>query len=168
MTLVLSIDPGMETGITLLDGVTLEKWQWQFEGGLEGFKSWRRETPELHEHVTVCEKFHPRQMARSYKMDELEPIRIEGYLEASRHEISWRAPEQRHLFNKGDEGFKKTAAFLKWAGLWAVGSDFGRPNANDANASMMHAIAELRDRKNRPTISLLLDYQRSIREEGTS
>ena len=170
MSDILSIDPGMSTGVVLAivtdDAAPKIRAVEQIEGGLEGLDengtmNYLRVATRV-----VCEKFHPRQMARSYRLDELEPLRIEGWL-LSRSEVLFRQAEQRHLFKEGPE-FNKSAAFLRWAGYWTTGSVVGCKDANDTNSAMMHLFGYLRDRKHRPTISLLLDYQRSITEEGTS
>lgn len=173
MSTVLSMDPGMSTGAVAAkimdDELPTIIYRKQIEGGLASLSGDPFWTYGLHQERTVCEQFHPRPMSRTYRLDELEPLRIEGYLLATLGwgEILFRQPEQRHLF-KETETFTKSAAFLKWAGYWTVGSEVGCKDANDANSAMMHLFGYLRDRKHRPTISLLLDYQRSITEEGTS
>ena len=170
MSKILSIDPGMSTGLVRAtvedDAPPTIAWKEQIEGGLNGLIEF-----SLWDYVSdmdrvVCEKFHPRQMARSYRMDELEPLRIEGYVLSANHVTLFRQPEQRHLFKESD-AFEKSAAFLKWAGYWSTGSEFGYKDANDANSAMMHLFSYLRSMKHRPTIRLLLDYNRSIAmEEG--
>lgn len=167
------MDPGMSTGAVaariLDDELPIIIYRKQIEGGLASLSDDPFWMHGLHQERTVCEKFHPRPMSRTYRLDELEPLRIEGYLLATLgwEQILFRQPEQRHLFKEGPE-FAKSAAFLKWAGYWTTGSEVGCKDANDANSAMMHLFGYLRDRKHRPTISLLLDYQRSITEEGTS
>lgn len=171
MSTILSIDPGMSTGLVSAaiedDKIPTIHWKEQCEGGLGELMNL-----ELYDYLwstdrTVCEKFHPRQMARSYRMDELEPLRIEGYVVGYDPQTIFRQPEQRHLF-KESEKFEKSAAFLKWAGYWTTGSEVNCKDANDANSAMMHLFGYLRDNKHRPTISLLLDYNRSVgKKEGT-
>lgn len=171
MSRILTIDPGMSTGLvraTVEDRkLPIIEWKEQVEGGLDGLIEFGLWDYAVDMDRVVCERFHPRQMARSYKMDELEPLRIEGYVLSANHGTLFREPEQRRLINES-ETFKKSAAFLEWAGYWTTGSEVGCKDANDTNSAMMHLFSYLRHLKHRPTISLLLDYQRSITEEGTS
>lgn len=174
MSNVLSIDPGMSTGAVAAKIMDDESptiiYRKQIEGGLLGLAGDPFWTYGLHQERTVCEAFHPRPMNRNYRLDELEPVRIEGYLVATLgwSEVLFRQPEQRHLFKEGPD-FAKSAAFLKWAGYWTTGSEVGCKDANDTNSAMMHLFGYLRDNKHRPTIRLLLDYNRSIaKEEGTT
>lgn len=174
MSKILSMDPGMSTGIVHAavedDALPEILMKWQVEQGLPGVNDWGYEN-----HLTagfadrlVCERWHPRPGARSYKLDELEPIRIEGMLESFYDDILlFRQPEQRHLFKESDR-FEKSAAFLQWAGYWTTGSEVGCKDANDANSAMMHLFGYLRDNKHRPTVRLLLDFNRSTAtKEGT-
>lgn len=173
MSKVLSIDPGMSTGLVRAkvtdDAKPHIEWKLQVENGLEGLQDMELPfylTDPLLDRV-VCEAFHPRPMSRSYRLDELEPLRIEGYVWGHRGDTLFRQPEQRHLFKEGDN-FAKSKAFLQWAGYWTTGSEVGCDDANDTNSAMMHLFGYLRDNKHRPTISLLLDYNRSIAtKEGT-
>lgn len=173
MSELLSVDPGMSTGLVRAqvedDAPPKIRWKEQVEEGLAGLLEAEVEETFTPLDALACEAFHPRQMARSYKLDELEPLRIEGYIQyaAGFVPVRWRQPEQRHLFKETDT-FSKSAAFLQWAGYWTTGSEVGCKDANDTNSAMMHLFGYLRDMKHRPTISLLLDYQRSITEEGTS
>lgn len=173
MSTILSIDPGMSTGIVRAvvedDKVPTIQWRVQQEGGVAGLHNMELPFHMLDRRIEriVCEAFHPRPTSRSYRLDELEPLRIEGYIWATRSDAIFRQPEQRHLFKEGPE-FAKSAAFLKWAGYWTTGSEVGCKDANDTNSAMMHLFGYLRDMKHRPTIGLLLDYNRSLTEEGTS
>lgn len=169
MTEILSIDPGMSTGLIAAsvkdDKLPEIRWKEQIEGGLPGLleiEIWEY----LQKDVVICESFHPRQMARSYKLNELEPLRIEGYLVAHVEPV-FRQPEQRKLI-KGDD-FIPSARFLEWAGYWTLPSELPiKPkDADDANSAMMHLFSYLRSRKHRPTVKLLLDYQRSLTKEGS-
>lgn len=174
MSKVLSMDPGMSTGIVHAivkdDTPPTIIMVWQVEQGLAGVNDWGGENPHTAGFADrlVCEKWHPRPGARTYKLDELEPIRIEGMVQTLYQDIVlFRQPEQRHLFKEGDN-FAKSKAFLQWAGYWTVGSEVGCKDANDTNSAMMHLFGYLRDNKHRPTIRLLLDYNRSIAtKEGT-
>lgn len=169
------MDPGMSTGIVWADLdddiIPRINAKWQEEQGLSGVLDWAMLNSQVAGFADrlVCEKWHPRPTSRVYKLDELEPVRIEGYLQSGWDDILlFRQPEQRHLFKEGPD-FAKSAAFLKWAGYWTTGAEVGCKDANDTNSAMMHLFGYLRDNKHRPTIRLLLDYNRSIaKEEGTT
>ncbi len=168
MTDILSFDPGMSTGLVRANVTSgslprLEEVS-QIEGGLEGLEEAGVLNYLRQKTTVISELFSPRQMARSYRLEELEPLRIEGWLVAHR-EIIFRRPEQRHLFNRNDDNFKRSAAFLGWAGYWTTGSEVKLKDANDANSAMMHLFAYLRNQKHRPTIDLLLDFNRSNGKE---
>lgn len=163
MTSLISIDPGMMTGVVFGRYSESERFEvedrWQVGGGLQGALVDLENITDSTE--ITCEKFSPRPGARSWKLVELEPLRIEGALETlygSR--VHWRKPEQRKLV--GD--LSRTERFLKATGYWTLPSEVGQKDANDANAAMMHALGYLRDRGHRPTIDMLIDY--SEREMG--
>lgn len=103
---VLSIDPGLSTGISLLSyGATslpVLEGKWQFSGGVRGFTRWfASQTEDSHyrsgwsftptedgllelsffedDFVTIAEKFTARgQNGFSLRTDALEPLRVEG------------------------------------------------------------------------------------------
>lgn len=165
MTLLMSIDPGMETGIvvgrydvdTRFECIT----RVQAPGGLQGALLEIEDLFDDRMEMTV-EKFSPRPGARSWRLAELEPIRIEGAIEALYGSRPvWRKPEQRKLI--GD--LPRTESFLKATGYWTTPSEVDRKDANDVNAAMMHAIGYLRDRAHRPTIDMLIDYGEQMTEE---
>ena len=163
MSTVLAIDPGMSTGITMMKYEIGERpeiiHQWQIERGLEGLTefSWGG----LHGAV-VCERFTPRPVAFSYSLDELEPLRIEGWLQATvGGHIVWQDPPQRKLVRTLPE----TEAFLKAYGYWATGTDVGCKDANDANSATMHALAYIRNQAHRATIDMLIEYGENMMEE---
>jgi hypothetical protein len=99
----------------------------------------------------VCEKFKPRPVARAWKLNELEPIRIEGWL----HQFhpAWQWPEQRSLTS---DGVKASEKILHAKGLWLTGSDVGAEDANDVNAAQLHLLAYLRNIGHAPTINAYL------------
>lgn len=107
------------------------------------------------EPAIVVEKFSPRPGARSWRLAELEPIRIEGMLEDRfGTRITWRKPEQRKLI----QSLPRTEQFLKAAGYWITPKMVDAKDADDANAAMMHAIGYLRDKGHIPTIEMLIEY----------
>ena len=164
MTGLISIDPGMMTGVVFgsysEDGAFKVEDRWQVGGGLQGALVDLESIADSTE--IVCEKFSPRPGARSWKLAELEPIRIEGAREAiygSR--IHWRKPEQRKLVG---DSLTLTAEFLRQSDYWTMPKDVGHKDANDVNAAMMHAIGYLRDRKHRPTFDMLIEYTEQLTE----
>lgn len=165
MPVIVAIDPGMESGISWLHinkgKPTLLKVV-QLTGGLQGMRE-HLETWTARPGKLVVEKFSPRPGARSWKLKELEPIRIEGMLEDRYGDlITWRKPEQRKLIGT----LPRTEAFLKWAGYWTTPTQVGRPNADDANAATMHAIGYARDQAHFPTLEMLIDYGDQMMEES--
>lgn len=161
MTKIISIDPGMTSGAvwgTFDQGVPfLREGYAEIPGGMQGFEHWlhRRGWFGLHsfDHV-VCERFKPRPMARNYRLDELEPLRIEGqvYVHAPRVVFQW--PEQRGW---GKHGIKTAAETLVKTGLWLVPSDIpNHDDADDANSAQMHLLAYMRNIGHMPTIEAYL------------
>lgn len=165
MKSLISIDPGMSTGIVLAGFEPDEPMQldhaYQVSGGIQGALLEIEDLIDA-EMVIVCEKFSPRPGARSWKLAELEPLRIEGALEAIYGDrIYWRKPEQRKLVRD----LPTTEHFLKANGYWTSPKDVGRKDADDANAATMHALGYLRDRAHRPTIDMLIHYGDTMTEE---
>lgn len=169
MSTVLAIDPGMSTGITMMEYEIGERptitRQWQIEGGLERLSgglvqilSWFPYDGEI-----VCERFTPRPVAFSYSLDELEPLRIEGWLYATAGDwgITWQDPPQRKLVRTLPE----TEKFLQAYGYWATGTDVGCKDANDANSATMHALAYIRNQAHRATIDMLIEHGENMMEE---
>lgn len=172
MSTVLAIDPGMSTGITLMEYIIGERptitAQWQVEGGLAPLidfsEAWYDRS--LHQDVkVVVERFTPRPVAFSYSLDELEPLRIEGFLDyyfgGFPGGITWQDPPQRKLVRTLPE----TEKFLQAYGYWATGTDVGCKDANDANSATMHALAYIRNQAHRATIDMLIEYGENMMEE---
>lgn len=186
MTYLLSIDPGMRTGITLgfFDDETPYRREayWQIDGGLPGLrKEWKwhhvdhggsiywsdaddfRSDPERSNYyasktqtVWVVEKFVPLPMARSFKLNELEPIRIEGAIEDwVDGDVVWQRSGAMVL-SGGDtpaQRKKNSDQILKDHGFWLTGKkDLGMSDANDVNAAQKHAFGYLRSIDHRPTM----------------
>lgn len=160
MKYLLSIDPGMESGIILGhydDDTPYERDAfWQVDGGIDGFKAWRAsryssksdywyfpEALSARSPVIVCEKFVPLATDRAFRIDELEPIRIEGALEAWGHEVIWQRAGCQVLAGGEDAPARKKATneLLKRGGLWLTGKkNLGLKDANDANSAQKHAL----------------------------
>jgi hypothetical protein len=104
--------------------------------------------------VVVSERFKPRPMARSYRLDELEPLRIEGYLwsmfDRQGGSLVFRDPETR---GSGKDGVRGMERVLREHNLWLRPSDIpNHDDADDANSAQMHALAYLRSIGHLPTI----------------
>jgi hypothetical protein len=129
----------------------------QITGGLDAFAPWF-EDQFIGEYYMgwrfdelVCEKFKTRPIARNYKLIELEPIRIEGWL--SSYGPTWQWPEQRSLTS---DGVKASEAVLHAKNLWLTGKDVGAKDADDVNAAQLHLLAYLRNIGHLPTIEAYL------------
>lgn len=160
----------MSTGITLMEYVIGERptitAQWQIEGGLEGLRESGVMRHPFHNDATAVERFTPRPVAFSYSLDELEPLRIEGwltawFLEFTGDGITWQDPPQRKLVKT----LPQTEKFLQEYGYWATGTDVGCKDANDANSATMHALAYIRNQAHRATIDMLIQYGENMTEE---
>lgn len=194
MPYVLSIDPGMSSGIVLGEFTPETPYTrlgfWQIEGGLSGLRHWlgahhedtndgtmlppwwffpAEDDPdaddvlgfENDELVIVCEKFSPRPMARSFKLEELEAIRIEGVVE-DRFEgmVTWQRPMAMVLDGRPDTTAKRKQAsdnVLRKMGLWTTGKQVGLKDANDVNSAQKHAVAYLIKQKHEPTVKKILE-----------
>lgn len=155
MTRLLSIDPGVNTGISLgfHDAVTpyqlLERWQ--VHGGLPGFLAWwRNERPDFDE--LVSEKFILGD--NEFKAD-LTPVLIEGALQAMYDgTIMWQ-PRTDKAGLTGYPASAKTKAqkqrvrfdFLDRFGMFRAGTD-----NDDSNDTIVHALVNLKRRRHMPTL----------------
>lgn len=156
MTVLVSIDPGMSTGIFLghyTDTQPLEKTAtYQIEGGRQGLHDFLERTGILNNKygnvMVISERFVPRPMRRSYKSDELEPLRIEGYLMAigampfDYSDPRWGRPERMVIAGGSSTSQRKKAGDdkLREMGFWTLPKDVGMKDANDANAATKHAV----------------------------
>lgn len=182
MTYLLSIDPGMSTGIVLgrfEDNTEYERLEfWQVEGGLPGLRAWLdihfNETDsgwwkfrdifpyviESYEVTIVCEKFIPWPAPRSFKLNELEPIRIEGVIEDRFDpEVVWQ-PATAMVLAGGDtkpQRKRNSDDVLRRMGLWTTGKDVGMKDSNDVNSAQKHAIAYLKNIGHEPTKRFLAE-----------
>lgn len=170
---VLSIDPGVSTGIALIryapdDPPTLEG-AWQFGGGVAGLIDW------YHDHETggctvIAEKFAARNTRGfAYTTASLEPLRGEGALIAlglmpdyTVAEKRWTDPKLQYLVGGKDLADKKKRQhkFLKANGFYKTGKDFGTPDADDFRSAAAHGIAYLaREIHHKPTFELLSSWE---------
>lgn len=160
---VFAIDPGWMTGIIVgeySDTTPLEVNRiLQVDGGLEGVADdltrLRVANPSAR---VVCERFAPRPMAGSYKLRELEPLRIEGFVRATwGPNVTWQTPSAMLIGGgKGPEGKRNADNILRAGKLWSTGKTVGQKDANDANAAMKHLLAFMRNIEHEPTIERYL------------
>lgn len=170
---LLSIDPGLSTGISLLSyddaSVSLEG-AWQFSGGVRGFLNWYHLPPQVslpsrwHDFygergnplnlqglTVIAEKFNARATSGySYKTDSLEPLRVEGAMIAqglmpAEDSPRWRSPVLQYVVAGKDKADKKKRlhAFLKDSGFYVAPKELGTPDADDVRSSIGHALAYL-------------------------
>lgn len=104
--------------------------------------------------VLVVEKFSTRPMNRQYRLEELEPIRIEGMLADRRHDIVWQPPAMMVLRQGQSQAERKRRSddVLRQSGLWLTGKDVDYKDANDANAAAKHALSYMRSIRHTPTL----------------
>lgn len=163
MTPIIVFDPGWMTGIVIgqfndHDPVTVKEIL-QIEGGLDALEPMlpklKADNPEA---KIVCERFTPRPMARSYKIRELEPLRIEGAVQLNwESAVTWQRPASMLLAgDSGPAGKRAADDILRAGGLWSTAKTVGRKDANDANAAMKHLLAYMRGAGHQPTIERYL------------
>lgn len=146
----MAIDPGQETGIVEAEvdgGSVLVQARHQLVGGLDGVVEYLWELYHGNwEARIVCEKFSPLPTARAYRLNELEPIRIEGAIEAmfGLDLVTFQRTSALTIAGShGNPAANKKAAddYLRDCGLWTTGKVVGRRDANDVNAAMKHLVA---------------------------
>lgn len=155
MTRILSIDPGMNTGISLgyFDATTpfqlLERWQ--VHGGLQGFiRWWERERPKFDE--LLSEKFI---LGDDEFRADLTPVLIEGAIQTLyRGSILWQ-PRTDKAGLIGYPPSAKTKAqrqrvrfdFLERFGMFRAGIE-----NDDSNDTIVHSLVSLKRRRHMPTL----------------
>jgi hypothetical protein len=182
MTYVMTIDPGMTTGLVLAHYGELEPLtilgKYEIEGGWNGLKhDVNFRTGMLDADEIVCEKFSP--LPRVFRLNELEPLRIEGGVDALADEvfygdgtirtvpIYWQVPGAMNIAgtnNGGSTRAQKAAAnkraaddVLRAAGLWSLPSDSPEHgDSNDINSAMKHLVAHMRRIGHAPTLQAVL------------
>lgn len=181
---VLSIDPGLSSGVTLLsyedDSPAQLVKGWQFTGGVAGLIQWVEgyyRTPSWGWQFEpggrpylpvkiIAEKFTARATKGfSYTTASLEALRGEGALIAlglmpdyTVAEKRWRDPGLQYLVGGKDKADKKKRQhrFLKERGFYLTGGDLGQPNADDYRSAAAHGIAYIsRELKHKPTFDMI-------------
>ena len=154
MTLILSIDPGLITGLSigyydLTDGYELDRaWTRDFDGLSDDL--WNRDFPTGV--LTIIERFVPQSGAEyTLKEDDLAGVEIIGML---RHvldytnNIFWRTRSQKSIAGSPE----KSDQILKDHGLWQTGSMVDWHDGRDVNDSILHALGYLKDINHIPTL----------------
>lgn len=161
MTTLIAIDPGQMSGYFIGHyGPNTPLARTEFgmvPGGFEGIADIIANGLDGLEHfdVVVCEKFSTRPMSRQYKLEELEPIRIEGLVSWLRPDTVWQAPAMMVLRQGDTQAQRKRNSddVLRRGNLWLTGTDVSYKDANDANAAAKHALAYMRSIKHAPTLA---------------
>lgn len=183
MKTLISIDPGMSTGVICGTYSDTEPFRvthaFQIEGGVEGFldsfrfrDTLKTEYPMVSvqgqcvsrasEITTLAEKFTARGSANagfSYRTDALEPLRVEGAILALGINPHWVQPPQQYFVggeSKAEKLKNRNAWFKEHKGLgyYITGKDVGCKDADDARSALAHCISYLRREKHLPTLSL--------------
>lgn len=185
---LLSIDPGISTGISLLsyteDTVPVLEGAWQFSGGAEELSEWldfcyNEDEPEWDfadlqfvyryyaqpgSFKVICEAFTARNTKGfSYTTDSLEALVGIGVLVGrglvDRNTKGYRAPALQYLVGgKGAEAKKRQHKFLRDSGYYRTGKDFGTPDADDFRSSCAHALNYLAREGHLPTFKMISDW----------
>lgn len=164
MTFLMTIDPGMSTGVTLGKYWETKEYErlefWQVPGGLDGFHQWlksRMNDWNVWDSVVVCEKFVPLPTPRSFKTHDLEPIRIEGAVAVLFRNVVWQRASAQVLAGGETPAQRKKNSddVLRRMGLWTTGKQVGQKDANDVNSATKHAVSYLRSIKHEPTLKWL-------------
>lgn len=170
MTYLLTIDPGLQTGVALGeygDDLPYRVVQgWQIAGGAEGFLRWVtiQDAVMAEGQVTygfdrvVAEKFTPRAMAGfSHTQASTEPLRVEGVIVALGLDPVWRQPSQQYWVagKSVPEKRKKQKAQLKEWGMYKMPKELGHKDSEDYCSAVFHAISWLRSQHHRPTLAAL-------------
>lgn len=174
---ILSIDPGVSTGVSLVelpeDGPPRLVEGWQFGGGVSGLISWTEGCHNLHDDraveydAIICEKFRPINHDNyALTTKSVEPLRCEGALIAlgwmsDGDGPEWRLPRDQYLFDGGKLADKKKRlrAFLKNTGLYRLPKELDAPDNNDFVSATGHALAyAMKVLNHRPTFDLVREY----------
>lgn len=181
---VISIDPGLSTGIALLsyeeDSPAELVEGWQFGNGVTGLLKW----VEAHNYgidsfgpvglsdselTVIAEKFTARNpKGFHYTTASLEALPCEGALQAlwlmpkyTVAEKRWRDPSLQYFAGGTGkaERKKRQHAFLKANGFYRTGRDLGSPDADDFRSATAHGINYIvRELRHRPTFDMIATW----------
>lgn len=181
---LLSIDPGLSTGVSLIsyeegEAPKLETGG-QFGGGAEGIRDWIsgvQAVPYAGVHLPggiwveqediICEAFTARStQGFSYKTDSLEAlvgigVLIDRGLVDRTDKSRYRSPALQYLVGGATlaDKRKRQHKFLKDSGFYRTGKDFGTPDADDFRSATAHGLNYLaRELKHKPTFDMISDW----------
>jgi hypothetical protein len=182
---ILSIDPGLESGISVLsyteETLPVLEYATQFRGGAEGMSDWfssRQVEPHIGFRVdaawiepedVICEAFTARNTKNfNYTTVSLEALPVIGVLIdrglVDRNDRKrYRDPKFQYLVG-GDslaDKKKRRDQFLEDSGYYVGRKEIGETlkDYNDARSSVAHGIAYLaREMKHKPTFTLLTEW----------
>lgn len=156
MTYILSIDPGLITGLSVghyskSHGYELEKaWTRDFRGLSDDL--WNNTIPYDNKTVKVIERFVPQSGAEyTLKEDDLAGVEIIGMLKhalALPDQIIWRTRGQKSIAGSPE----RSDQILKDHNLWQTGSMVDWHDGRDSNDSILHALGYLKDTNHIPTL----------------
>ena len=179
MTYLLSIDPGVSSGVVLGQYTKTEPYtpikSWQLSGGLTGATKfldthysgltwgWVVKGRPYYPVTVICEKFVPlNNKGFGHTLKSVEPLRIEGALIAlgimpeylPEHYDVWPRPASMYFMGGANkrEKLQRSRAWLKEHGLLLTGKDVGQADADDAISATLHAFAYLLHQRHRPTM----------------
>lgn len=174
MIRLVSIDPGMSTGLFVGEYSETEPLvkldSYQIADGLPGLHLFLEDSGILDSKYrtvqVISERFTPRPMRRAYKSEELEPLRIEGYLMAKGYmpydykDIRWGRPERMVIAGGSTTAQRKKNGDdkLREMGLWTLPTEVGRADNFDVIASTKHAVGYLLQIMHQPTMNLFKDH----------
>lgn len=160
------VDPGMSSGIVQLTyggEVPVLDQAWQTTGGLRGFLDLWNRSMDLTYDELVVEKFNARNTGGfSYTTASLEPLRIEGAIEALEPpgSVQYVQPPQQYFAGGKGKAEKKRLQHkaLKDMGYYVTGSMVDSPDADDVRSALAHGLAYLSRTGHRPTYNMLSDW----------
>ena len=170
MNYLVSIDPGMSTGVAIFSfgGTSPLRFEdaEQLPEGVDGFHRWYlsrvMDTPLEYSATWISEKFLPR--GQSLTAKSVEPLIIEGFmigvalmLPYQTGSKLWRTPNAQYFAGGKTKAEKKkrSHAWLKeheGDGLYVTGSMLGTPDADDARSAILHAFGYMKAIKHKPTL----------------
>lgn len=152
MTTILSVDPGLITGLswgyyddktpyelTNVAALEFDRLSDDIWGGFE----WGD--------VLVIERFIPQSGGNfTLKEDDLVGVQVMGMLRHAHtaNEVYWRTRGQKVIAGS----LKESDQILKDHGLWQKGKDVDWTDGRDCNDSILHALGFLKDRDHEPTL----------------
>lgn len=180
---LLSIDPGISTGVALLSytdetAPVLEK-AWQFRDGAEGLNEFMNvwtirdsladptffaidEWPDWVPATVIAEKFNPRGSGQgfSYTAASLEPLRCEGVLVAHGLPDEYVSPPQQYFAGGKGKAEKKRLQHraLRDLGYYVTGSMVDSPDADDTRSCIAHALSYLSRSGHRPSYNMISEW----------